>query len=201
MNYDENNASYTIETRVQLINEHIHSLNKYCQRGLRNVDVACEIWDRLITEKDTQKRLSILGDGESFLQASIAVAREYSGQIPSPNRLKAFVEDDDIADLMIGLLNEMSMVIFQFTGQMENMVEQCAILRRHLEQEAMDATAAGRAQRHSIIGFLQAGVRQSSNLAAKLRRAILPRGAANVPCPPRVQLELLATCKKCIPRG
>jgi hypothetical protein len=183
MNYDENNASDTIETRIQLINEHIHSLNKYCQRGLRNVDVACEIWDRLITEKDTQKRLSILGDGESFLQASIAVAREYSGQIPSPNRLKAFVEDDDIADLMIGLLDEMSMVIFQFTGQMENMVEQCAILRRHLEQEALDE-ATGRAQTHSIVGLLQAGLRQSNNLAAKLRRAISPGGAPKVPCPP-----------------
>jgi len=183
MNYDENNASDTIETRIQLINEHIHSLNKYCQRGLRNVDVACEIWDRLITEKDTQKRLSILSDGESFLHASIAVAHEYSGQIPSPNVLKAFVEDDEIADLMIGLLNEMSVVIFQFTGRMEAMVEQCAILRRHLEQEALDA-AAGRAQTNGIVGLLQTGLRQSNNLAAKLRRAISPRGALKVPCPP-----------------
>ena len=53
---------------------------------------------------------------------------------------------------MIGLLNEMSMVIFQFTGRMEAMVEQCAILRRHLEQEALDA-AAGRAQTNGIAGL------------------------------------------------
>ena len=66
------------------------------------------------------------GDGESFLRASIAVAREYSGQIPSPNVLKAFVEDDDLADILIGLLNEISMVIFHFTDRMETMVEQCA---------------------------------------------------------------------------
>jgi hypothetical protein len=84
---------------------------------------------------------------------------------------------------MIGLLNEMSMVIFQFTGRMEAMVEQCAILRRHLEQEALDA-AAGRAQTNGIVGLLQAGLRQSNNLAAKLRRAISPRGALQVPCPP-----------------
>ena len=88
---------------------------------------------------------------------------------------------------MIGLLNEMSMVIFQFTGRMEAMVEQCAILRRHLEQEALDA-AAGRAQTNGIVGLLQAGIRQSNNLAAKLRRAISPRGALKVPCPP------LASC-------
>ena len=136
--YYEDSGSYTTETRMQLINEHIHSLNEYCRRGLKNVDVACQIWDRLITEKDTQKRLSILADGESFLRASIAVAREYSGQIPAPNKLKAFVGDDDLADILIGLLNQISMVIFHFTDRMEKMVEQCATLRRHLEQEALD---------------------------------------------------------------
>jgi len=198
--YYEDSGSYTTETRMQLINEHIHSLNEYCRRGLKNVDVACQIWDRLITEKDTQKRLSILADGESFLRASIAVAREYSGQIPAPNKLKAFVGDDDLADILIGLLNQISMVIFHFTDRMEKMVEQCAILRRHLEQEALDKKV-GRASGSSIIGLLQAGFRQSNNLAAKLRRAILPRCTANAPCPPHVQLELLSTSKKPIPWG
>jgi hypothetical protein len=120
--------------RLLMINERILQLDDYCQRGLQEVDAACEIWRNLQTERDPGERLRILGEGEALLRDAIAVARAYSQQIPDPNKLKRFLGTGKRVNALIRLLNNLIMATFNFTQQMEDMMANCRALRRHLEK-------------------------------------------------------------------
>ena len=120
--------------RLLMISERILQLDDYCQRGLQEVDAACEIWRNLQTERDPGRRLHILGEGEALLGGAIAVARAYSLRIPNPHKLRRSLGKGKRVDALIRHLNSLSITLLRFTQRMEEMMTNCRALRRHLEK-------------------------------------------------------------------
>jgi hypothetical protein len=133
--------SIPAEARFTIAKERVLQLNDYCERGLRNVAAACQLWNQIQIEPSVSKRLQLLDSGELFLQNALLIVRDYARQMPDPNKLKQWLGAGEEVDELLKALNGLGATLFQFTELMEEMKENCARLRRQLEKGVMNLWA------------------------------------------------------------